>query len=115
MLYRLGFLLLLIWVVVKTLVLVSLCAHLMVKGCFKNWLGVQVALPAAALQERALAAPAAWAPLAALLVRDHARRIPDATYAAWLQVPILLGVYDVRQCILGLISAPWRAWWMQRL
>ncbi|KAK9825683.1 hypothetical protein WJX81_003257 [Elliptochloris bilobata] len=45
----------------------------------------KVATPAAALQEQALAAPAAWAPLAALLVRDHARRIPDATYAAWLQ------------------------------
>ena len=49
--------------------------------------GLQVAAPAAALQERALAAPAAWAPLAALLVRDYARRIPGATYSAWLQVP----------------------------
>lgn len=54
---------------------------------------MQVASPVAALQERALAAPAAWAPLAALLVRDHARRIPDATYAAWLQVPHPAGAF----------------------
>lgn len=47
---------------------------------------VQVGTPAAALQERALALPSAWAPLLAVLVRDHAAAIPDAMFAEWLQV-----------------------------
>ncbi len=46
--------------------------------------------PAAALLERALAAPAAWGPLLALLLRDHTRRIANATYVAWLHVPARL-------------------------
>lgn len=46
--------------------------------------------PAAALLERALAAPAAWGPLLALLLRDQSRRIMHAAYVAWLHVPARL-------------------------
>jgi len=42
--------------------------------------------PAAVLLERALAKSSLpWAPLLVLLLREHGRRLPAATHAAWLQ------------------------------